>query len=209
MFYTPTDQERLAKLLERYNEQPSQRDQVIADIEREFQQTVSMLVLDTCSFSRSVRTAGIVHLLALFERLERLVVPLLEATGGRLLRREADNLFAVFPDATAAVEAAAAVIQAVKTANGPLPASDEIYVSIGIGYGSVLVVGKHDLFGDEMNLACKLGEDLARESEVLLTTAAYEVLDSTVWRCEEVHFSVSGIDVVTYRLMAKETMPTS
>ena len=200
MFHA-TDKARLGKLLHVYNEHPSQRDEVIAEIEREFQQTAGIFVLDSCSFSRLVRTAGIIHQLSLLERLERLVLPIIQAAGGRLLRREADNLFAIFSGAGAAAAAAAAVIQAVATANGPLPAAEEIYVSIGIGYGSVLVVGDDDLFGDEMNLACKLGEDVAQQSEVLLTANAYEALATTGWQCEELALSVSGIEVTAYRLV--------
>ena len=45
----------------------------------------------------------------------------------------------------------------------------EIYVAIGIGYGRVLLVGDDDAWGDEMNIACKLGEDLAERGEDLVS----------------------------------------
>lgn len=203
MFHTPTDEAHLAKLLLLYNEEPGQREEVVAQIEREFQQTLAILALDTCSFSRLVRSEGIIHRLALLERFERLTVPILEEAGGSLLRREADNLFAVFPDVASAVAGAATIIRDVTIANVPLPAGDEIYVSIGIGYGSMLVVGHDNLFGDEMNIACKLGEDIAQQSEVLLTANAYAAIDTTVWKCEELDLSVSGIGLTVYRLMLK------
>jgi len=38
------------------------------------------------------------------------------------------------------------------------------------------MVGDRDLYGDEMNLASKLGEDLAQDDEILLTEAAYQAL---------------------------------
>ena len=68
----------------------------------------------------------------------------------------------------------------VEIANEPLPAASEIYIAIGVGYGRILLVGDDDAYGDEMNVACKLGEDLAEQGEILLTAAAHEALgDST------------------------------
>lgn len=70
----------------------------------------------------------------------------------------------------------AEICQDLAVANQLLPAADEVYASFVIGYGSLLVIGGDDVYGDEMNLACKLGEDLAERGEVLLTQAAFEGL---------------------------------
>ena len=43
---------------------------------------------------------------------------------------------------------------------------------VGIGYGEMLRIGDADIFGAEVNAACKLGEDVAKSSEILLTGAA-------------------------------------
>jgi class 3 adenylate cyclase len=175
------------------------------EIEQEFQCTLAILVVDTCGFSRSVRTIGVVHFLAVLEHLERLIVPLVETSNGKLLRREADNLFAVFPNVDAAVTAARAIVGHINVANGPLPAAEELFVSIGIGYGNLLSVGNDDLFGDEMNLASKLGEDLARESEILLTARAYKALDAQKLLCKEMHATISGFEITFYRLGENST----
>lgn len=55
--------------------------------------------------------------------------------------------------------------------NHPLPPNQRLRFSYGIGYGEVLNL-EHDLFGLEVNLASKLGEDLAEPGDVLLTPAA-------------------------------------
>jgi len=207
MLLPATNHDRFRELLHDYNEQPNQRERIVAEIDQQFRCSVAILVIDSCGFSRTVRSAGIIHFLALLERLERLIVPIIAATGGRLLRREADNIFAVFPDAAAATTAAAAIIRDVDVANGPLPAGDEIYVSAGVGFGEVLAVGADDLFGDQMNLASKLGEDLAQKSEILLTLAAYAALADSSWQFEEANFSVSGLDLTAYRLVQEYSLP--
>jgi class 3 adenylate cyclase len=158
--------------------------------------------MDSCGFSRTVHAHGIIHFLSLLERLWRLVRPLVEAYGGRLLREDADDLFAVFPDVSSALACAKAIHEHVEIANGPLPAASEIYVALGIGYGRVLLVGDDDAWGDEMNLACKLGEDIAQQGETLLTREAYKALgEDGQDTFEELDLSVSGLQMTAYRLV--------
>ena len=206
MLLPDTDHDVLRQLLKDYNEHPSERERIVAEIEAQFRRPLAILVVDSCGFSRTVRTAGIIHFLALLERLERLILPIITANGGSVLRREADNIFAVFPDATAATTAAAAITRDVAVANEPLPSADEIYVSAGVGYGDMLVVGSDDLYGDEMNLASKLGEDLAQQSEILLTPAAYTALGDPPWQFEQAKFSISGLDLTAYRLVQDQAI---
>jgi adenylate cyclase len=192
----------LSKLLNDYNEYPERRDQIVTEIERDFGQTVAILIMDSCGFSRTVHAHGIIHFLSLLERLWRLVRPLIAEHGGRPLREDADDLFAVFPDAQSALACAKAINEYVEIANGPLPASSEIYVAQGIGYGSVLLVGDDDAWGDEMNLACKLGEDIAQEGEILLTEEARKAIGEDGRDAfEKLELSVSGLEMTAYRLL--------
>jgi adenylate cyclase len=193
----------LQALLKDYNEHPDRREQVLAEIDLGFRRTVAVLVVDTCGFSRTVQSQGIVHFLALLERMERLIRPCVEEANGRILRREADNLFAVFENADRALHAARDIHRDVRAANEALPKEEEVGVSIGIGHGDLLLVGTDDAWGDEMNLASKLGEDLAECGEILLTTAAREALqsdgDATV---EERGYAVSGINLTAFHVSA-------
>jgi class 3 adenylate cyclase len=189
------------QLLRDYNELPDERQRIVAEIERRFCHTIAILVVDTCGFSRRARASGIVHFLAHQERLERIIEPAFARYGGRLLRAEADNFFAVLPDTLAAVRCALEILDDVAVANEALPTADESQVSIGIGYGSVLDAGDRYLYGDEMNQAFKLGEDLARENEVLLTAAAHAALGASPWQFEEHRFSVAGITLTAHRLV--------
>lgn len=195
--------ETLRRLLRAYNEQPDEREAIVVEIRRRFQRDAAVLVLDTCGFSRTVRAKGIVHFLALLERLERLARPLIAQHAGRVLKIEADDIFAVFPDPDHAVACAEAIVHNLDIANEALPARDELNVSIGIGYGEVLLIGDDDLYGDEMNIASKLGEDVAGQNEVLLTPAAHAALTSTDRAFQPFAFSVSGLELTAYRLMRR------
>jgi class 3 adenylate cyclase len=198
---TGHERELLRELLRRFNAQPGARDQIVAEIERRFRRPLAVLALDSSGFSRSVRAGGIIHFLALLERLGEVVRPLVARSGGRMLYSEADNLFAVFPSAASALRCAEAILDDLDAANAPLPESDQIFVAMGIGFGELLVVDDATPFGDEMNLACKLGEDLARRGEVLLTPGAYDALATESANFERVSFSISGLELEAYRLV--------
>jgi adenylate cyclase len=199
---TGPDRARLQALLKEYNEYPERQQEIDAQIHDELCKSVAIVVIDSCGFSRSVRQHGIVNYLARLERLGRVVVPIIDAHGGRVLRTEADNIFALFPDAESAVRSAAEVQRNVEIANEPLPAASEIYVAIGIGYGRILLVDDDDAYGDEMNVACKLGEDLAEQGEILLTSSARDALgDDSAWHFEELNVQISGLDLNGYKLI--------
>jgi adenylate cyclase len=199
---TGPSRERLQELLKEYNEYPERRQELDTRIHDEFCKAVAIVVIDSCGFSRSVRQHGIVNYLARLERLERVVSPIVQAHGGRVLRVEADNIFALFEDTATAIRCSAEVQRNVEIANEPLPAASEIYIAIGIGYGRLLLVGDDDAYGDEMNVACKLGEDLAKQGEILLTASAHDAVgNSEEWQFEDSSAPISGLDLKAYRLV--------
>lgn len=164
---------QLERLLDRRNEHPEQLATIDAQIEAQFERKLAIFVLDMCGFSRLTVRHGIIHYLAMIRRMQRAVLPCLEAQGGVLLKAEADNLFATFEKVPAALRAALSIQRELARENAVLPEDWDVHVSIGIGYGKLLVIGQDDLYGSEMNLASKLGEDVAKAGEVLLTEAAF------------------------------------
>src|SRR5215208_1343129 len=121
----------------------------------------AVFVLDMSGFSMLTRKHGIVHYLSMVRRMQLTTEPIVKSYGGIMIKYEADNCFAVFPDPLSAVNAAIAMQHAFHAVN--LMTSDDldIYISCGIDYGKILVVGHEDCFGDPVNRASKMGEDLA------------------------------------------------
>jgi class 3 adenylate cyclase len=196
-----TDRDELQRLLRERNEHPEQLAEIDRAIHERFTRTLAVMVLDMSGFSRLTHHYGIVHFLALIERMHDLVLPVLADPSfeGRLLKTEADNVYAVFPDAPQAADAARVVQRRILAANRILPADWDLHVSIGIGYGPVLVVGDDEVYGHEMNVAAKLGEDVGRGEDVLLTPAAYERLPPRL-EAQRRETVVSDLAVVYYRL---------
>lgn len=200
-------EENLQQLLQLRLDHPEQAAAIDAQIYQTFGQRCAVLVMDSSGFSRFAQEQGIVAALAEIERMRQSVVPIMEAHAGIVFKVEVDNVYAVFPSIQDAVEAAQAVIAQ------PM----NVQVSMGIGFGDLLTVSgdssleRHnhrpivDVYGEEMNLASKLGEDLAQHGEILLTAQAFEQLSSqaphlTQW--ERVEHQISGLTLSVYRWSA-------
>jgi adenylate cyclase len=183
---------RLDALLSRIIQEPERRDEIAEEIERDFTQRRAVLVLDMSGFSRTTQLHGIVTFLMMIHQMRLLAAPVVAACGGKLVKAEADNLYCLFETADAAVRAAREIIARLNTVNVLLPADRRLYASIGVGFGDILVLENEDLFGDEVNLASKLGEDVAQGGQILLTEAAREALDAAVGTTPE-RVSVSGL----------------
>lgn len=174
-----TDRARLAELLRERNEHPERIPEIDEAIRAAFAVRAAVLVIDMAGFSRLSMRYGITHFLAMIRRMHDLVRPVIHdpVYGGHVFKAEADNVFARFESPTRAVRAALAIRREVLRVNRVLPEDWDLYLGMGIGFGELLLLDAEDAFGNEMNLASKLGEDVAEPGQILLTEAAAEALE--------------------------------
>ena len=192
------DTAELGRLLDARNEHPESLPEIDAEIWRRFGHTAAVLVLDMCGFSRLTMRYGITHFLGMIRRLVTIVRPLITEAGGRVVKTEADNVFAIFDDVPQALAAARSIQRNLDAANTFLPEDWDLHAGIGIGYGPLLMIGEHDLFGSEMNVASKLGEDVAERGQILLSVAARERVDSES-DAAELSVDLSGLTLRAFR----------
>jgi class 3 adenylate cyclase len=161
----------------------------------------AIFVLDMSGFSLLTRKHGIIHYLSMVRRMQLTAEPIIESYGGTVIKFEADNCFAMFPDSLPAINAAIALQLAFEASN--LLTSDEfdVHISCGIDHGKILMIGNEDCFGDAVNRACKLGEDVALAGEIIVTREAMErVPPQADLKYQEVNISVSGITIPAYTI---------
>jgi adenylate cyclase len=192
------DPAELWRLLDARNEHPESLADIDSEIWRRFGHTRAVLVLDMCGFSRLTMRYGITHFLAMIRRLVTIVRPVIAAGDGQIVKTEADNVFATFDDVPQALGAARAILRNLDAANTFLPEDWDLHAGIGIGYGPLLLIGDHDLFGSEMNIASKLGEDLAGRGEILLSASAREQLEAN-FEAIEITMQLSGLTLRAFR----------
>jgi len=137
-----------------------------------FGETWAVMFTDLAGFSRRVAEFGIIHFLQVIREQQRLLLPVVADHDGILIKIEADSLLILFRRADRALDCARAMMVACATANVGRRDEDAILLCVGIGYGQVLRIGDHDVFGAEVNAASKLGEDTARAGQILLSAAA-------------------------------------
>ena len=190
----------LKQLLRERNANMDRKAEYERIIRQRFEKEVAILALDMTGFSRTTMKLGIIHFLGLIAQMEELAVPAVVNNGGTVIKQEADNLFATFPTASQAVEAALEIFEAFREASKTAAEDCDIYGSVGIGYGPTLVIDDEDLFGNEMNLASKLGEDLAESMEILLTESAQANLAKDRYKFNPLYFTISGMELNCYRL---------
>lgn len=187
----------LEELLRRRGTSAEGNARVEREIFERFTDECAVLVLDASGFTKLTQQYGIIHFLALVVAMRDLARPCLQQADAIAVWEEADNLFAVFHTADRAVGAALSIQEAVMAANAARPESDQLPVCIGVGFGRMLRIGEEDLFGDQMNLACKLGEDVAGPDEILLTEATWSAVKDRLQglRAEPRSQRVSGVEI--------------
>jgi adenylate cyclase len=164
-----TDAHELASLLTQRRQHGADRTAIDADIYTRFGQVQAVMFTDLVGFSRVVEAFGILHFLQLIQESECLFLPLIQRHGGTCIKHEGDSLLVVFDTPEQALSAAQAMVDATVAANPGRAAEDRIEVCIGLGYGTVLRIDGNEVWGAEVNAASKLGEDLAKGGEVLVT----------------------------------------
>ena len=199
---SPNSRARLDAMLEDMLNRPEHRDEIEEEIEGMFTQRKALMVLDMSGFSRTTKDRGIVAFLLMIHQMQLLSVPCVEQNNGVVIKKEADNLFCLFDEVADAVAASREITARLKAANVVLPKDMELYVSIGIGYGAILNIENEDVWGNEVNLASKLGEDIAELGHVLLTPEAKAKLEGTEYSFSERELSISGLDLTFYELEA-------
>lgn len=164
-------------------------DQRIWDL---FGEDWSIMFTDLTGFSREVGKFGIIHFLQIIFEHEKLLLPVVEAHDGILVKIEADSLLILFKKPARAVACAVAMERVCHSVNARRPPEEQIILCVGIGFGRVLKLGDEDVYGNEVNLASKLGEDTAKGHEILVTPATREAageVEGVTWEAVEVEYA--------------------
>lgn len=151
----------------------------------------AILSLDMTGFTSSaIRDGELQSLLRILDA-QKVCAPVLKEFNADLIRCFADDIVALFVDPMSALDASIEIHKRIQLFNK----TDQAYshateCCIGIGYGDVLAIGPNLSQGDEMVQASKLGEDIARANEILLTEHAFQALAHR----EDVEFERQSLD---------------
>ena len=155
------------------------------------------LITDMTGFTQKSHQYGSVHYLSMIAMVEEVVREIVATHQGVVVKCEADNTFSVFKDAKQAIEASFAINSALEKENISLEEKFHLTVSCGIAYGTILVL-ENDIYGQSVIIASKLGEDVAKKGEILVSKEAYDSLDEATYTKTPTTLELSKVEVECY-----------
>jgi adenylate cyclase len=203
MHIQPKDPQLQETLLNYSQESDQSKRKMLEDgIWQKYGSENTAFVLDMAGFSLLTRKYGIVHYLSMIRRMQMTVEPIITSHGGRVIKFEADNCFAIFPDPTSATLTAITIQHAFSAVNLMTNEDMDIHVTIGIDYGKILILNEDDMFGDAVNRACKMGEDLGKAGEILITKEAMDMIpEDAQIHGKLIKVSIGGMSMQAYQIM--------
>ncbi len=166
--FVSASEERLEKLIiRRISATDKGKKEIDTQIWDLFGEKLAIMFTDLSGFSRNTAKFGIIHFLQTIYESERILTPLIESHNGILIKTEGDSMLVIFKNPNNALECAISMQNTVRKYNRGRTAEEQVLLCIGLGYGDVLKIGDSDIFGYEVNLASKLGEDTAKAYEIL------------------------------------------
>jgi class 3 adenylate cyclase len=192
MVWEDSDSAQLWALIEERARSGADTEAIDRRIWERFGEDWAVVFTDLVGFSRCVAEFGIVHFLQIIHDAKRIVSPIVERHGGTFVKIEADSFLILFRDARHAVECTLEMQRACQTASVDRAPEDRLILCAGVGYGRMLKIGDEDVFGHEVNLASRLGEDTAKADEILATRAARAAagdVTGVTWEQRHVEFA--------------------
>lgn len=166
--------QRLESLIEERLKPGADKAKIDARIWDIFGENWSILFTDLAGFSRYAAEFGIIHFLQNIFESQRIFEPCIDEHDGVLFKVEGDSMLILFRKPKKAVECAISMQIAAREYNKDKADEEKILLCAGIGYGRILTIGNEDVFGQEVNAACKLGEDVAKAWEILVTDSVVQ-----------------------------------
>lgn len=172
---TSASEDRLEKLIKARIQDGANKEEIDKHIWDLFGEEWCVMFTDLSGFSRHVAKFGITHFLQTIYESERILMPIIEEHDGILLKEEGDSFLVIFRNVSKALEASIHMQKILLQYNKNKSDEEKVLLCVGLGFGRVLRIGDQDVFGNEVNSASKLGEDMAKAGEIIVTKSVYDV----------------------------------
>ncbi len=175
---------------------PAAFDKMIFD---KYGKTLTVMITDSSNFTRRTKQYGIIHFLSTMQKAYREMDIVIQAHGGKVVKEWADDIFAIFPTSKAGLTCAINMQKRLQEMNAGKSEEDTFTICAGLAKGEILFLDR-EIFGDAVNMASKLGEDLASSDDILLSESVYEDVQKEFPQLsyEQKHAKMSGVEFNYY-----------
>ena len=200
LILTSAGEDRLEKLIGERLKKGAHKKLIDKRIWDLFGEDWCVMFTDLSGFSRQAARFGMLYFLPSIQESLRPLVPILLEHLGVLRTVPGDSYLVIFRNVEKAIHASIEMEKALVKYNKKKSAEEKVLLCVGLGYGKVLKIGDHDVYGNEVNAASKLGEDIAKAGEILVTESVKENCPKDAsCRFEEIKDIPSGAEKA-YRL---------
>lgn len=156
----------------------------------------AVLAVDMSGFTALTKDHGIVHYLSMINRMKGIVRTRI-GNDGLIVKFIGDNCLTVFPDPLSAIRFGMLLNDTFNIGNVVAPDELDIHIACGIAIGDILMVEQKDCFGSAVNIASKLGGDIAEPGQILITREAMvSIPESEVIQVDDKRtLNISNVDV--------------
>ncbi|MBI3552769.1 MAG: protein kinase [Elusimicrobia bacterium] len=153
---------------------------------------LTIMLTDIKDFTAQTSKRSRAEIQLMLERHKEVLLPVLEARGGRLVKTLGDAFLMAFESPTDAVLAGAEAQGAIKLYNDRTGTEHHFEIRIALNQGEVNLAD-NDVFGDPVNIAARL-EEVCEPGEVYFTDAVYLSMNKREVRsCEVGLFEFKGV----------------
>ena len=138
---------------------------------------MTVVVCDSSGFSKKTHKYGIIDFLDNFTKCHDEFEKIIKKYGGRTISTKADNFISVFQKTEDAVKFSIKMVDYLKKRNNRVSDGKQFNLCAGIHYGKFLKF-TDDIYGAAVNVAFKLGEDIASKDDIFLTHIANDIVKS-------------------------------
>lgn len=192
------------ELISAYSQETSeqQRKKIENQVWDLFGTTKAVLVTDMSGFTCLTKSHGTVHYLSMIDTMYTITKQIVQKNSGLIVKVNADNCVSIFDTVDNALKTSISLNAEFDELNKNQPNQPDIKISSGIDYGQFLIHEGVDIFGNPINIASKLGEDIASAKQILITTNASNSLSSTKnIKLKTLKKSVSNVQIEAFEVI--------
>ena len=192
---------KIEEYLNKIEKDKEKFEQIREEVWKKFGDFKVIMVCDSTNFSEKTKSYGIVHFLYLFNKILKLTDPIIAKNNGKVLKNFADNLLVIFDSNKSAANCAIEMQKKINSYNFNISKKDRFGFCIGLAAGKVLHFN-NDVFGYAVNIASKLGEDLAKDGEILIEEDIYQELKTVLGYkfSKKIRKKVSSVEVNYFKI---------
>ena len=140
---------------------------------------MTVVVCDSSGFSKKTHKYGIIDFLDNFTKCHDEFEKTIKKYGGRTISTKADNFISIFNKTEDAVNFATKMVEYLEKRNKRVSDAKQFHLCAGIHHGKFLKF-TDDIYGGPVNVAFKLGEDIASKNDIFLTDVANDIVKSNI-----------------------------